>query len=82
MNSSKDALKRKVNELQKQAEEIEELGVELLEKAQFEVSSTRGGYFIELDYKSPLKKLQREVIIKYQQWYTMSLHLVDEFTPE
>ena len=71
-----------MDELQKQAEEIEELGVRLLEEAHFEVSSTDTGYFIELDHQSLLKRLQREVIVKYQQWYTTSLHLVDEFTPE
>ncbi len=68
MNST-NALKRKVDELQKQAEEIEELGIKLLEGATFEGSLLGGwGLFISLDYNNPLKKLQSEVILKYQQW--------------
>jgi hypothetical protein len=59
--SSKDAIKRKVEELQKQAEEIEELGIELLEEAPFDANS-QGGWLKALDYSSPLKLIQREAI--------------------
>jgi hypothetical protein len=81
MNSS-NALKRKVDDLHKQAEKIEELGVKLLEEAPFIEREERGGLFPTLDYHAPLKKIQREAIQKYQQWYSTSLQLVDEYTPE
>ncbi len=80
--NSKDALKRTVDDLQKQAEEIEELGVKLLEEAPFMDAYPDGGFFKTLDYRSPLKKLQRETILKYQQWYSVALNLVDEYAPE
>jgi HEPN domain len=78
MNSN-NALKRKVDDLHKQAGEIEELGIKLLEEAPFE-ENPNGGHFYTLDYRSPLKKIQREAIQKYQQWYSTSLQLVDEYT--
>ena len=82
--NSKDALITKVDELQKQAEEIEELGVKLLEEAPFNQGDAdrRGGYFSLVDYNSPLRKRQREAILKYQQWYSTSLHLIDEYAPQ
>lgn len=80
--NSKDALKRKVDDLQKQAEEIEELGIKLLEETHFRQREERGGFFISLEYRSPLKKIQREAIQKYQQWYSTSLQMLDEYTPE
>ena len=82
MNTNKDALQRKVDELQKQAEEIEELGIKLLEEAPFEKNDAGEGYFDTLDYRSQLRKVQHEVILKYQQWYSTSLRLVDEYIPE
>jgi hypothetical protein len=34
------------------------------------------------DYHSPLRKLQRETILKYQQWYSVAHKLVEEYSPE
>lgn len=79
---STDVLKRKVDDLQKQAEEIEELGIKILEEADYSPNTEHGGFFFALDYRSPLKKIQHEAILKYQQWYSTSLQLVDEYTPE
>jgi hypothetical protein len=79
--SSIDVLKRKIVDLQKQAEKIEKLGIKLLEEAPFE-KGTVGSRFNTLDYRSPLKKIQREAILKYKQWYSASLQLVDEYSPE
>ena len=79
---STDALKRKVDELHQQAEEIEELGIKLLEEAPFREREERGGLFIRLDYNVPLKKIQNKAIQNYQQWYSISLQLIDEYTPE
>ncbi len=78
---SVDVLKRKVDELQKQAEEIEALGVKLLEEAPFEATQHWSKFGI-LDYNSPLRPIQREVILKYQQWFSTSLKLVNEYIPE
>jgi hypothetical protein len=82
--NSMDALQRKVDELQKQAEEIEALAVKLLEEAPFDegTADRRGGYFFVVDYNSPLKRIQREAILKYQKWYSTSLHLIEGYTPE
>ncbi|SRR5258708_9799605 len=78
---SKDALKKKVDELEKQAEEIEELGIKLLEEANlYELSS--GISMKAFDYRNPLRKLQRDAIIKYQQWYSTAFQLVKEYAPE
>ena len=79
--SSIDVLKRKIVDLQKQAVKIEKLGIKLLEEAPFE-KGTVGSHFNTLDYRSPLKKIQREAILKYKQWYSASLQLVDEYSPE
>lgn len=79
--NSKDALKRKVDELQKQAEEIEELGVKLLEEAPFEATENWSSFGI-LDYNNPLRPIQRDVILKYQQWFSTSIQLVNEYVPE
>jgi hypothetical protein len=81
MNSSKDALKRKVDDLHEQAEEIEELGVKLLEEAPFFEGNTFRRLEV-LDYHSPSKKVQREAILKYQQWYVTALKLVENYIPE
>jgi hypothetical protein len=78
--NNKDALKRKVDELKQQAEEIEEIGIKLLEEVPF--NSHEFGFFSAPDYHTPLKNLQREAILKYQQWYSTCLRLVDENTPE
>jgi hypothetical protein len=79
--NSMDALKRKVDELQKQAEEIEALAVKLLEEAPFEATQHWSTFGL-LDYNSPLRPIQREVILKYQQWFSTSLQLVNEYIPE
>lgn len=81
--NSKDALKRKVDELKKQAEEIEELGVKLLEETASIEDVPEGVCFHKLGYHSTsLRKMQRELILKYQQWYSICLRLVDEYAPE
>ncbi len=71
--NNKDTLKRKIEGLKKQAEEIEELGVKLLEEVPCREVPSLGVLFHSLDYRSPLRKLQRELIIKYQQWYSTCL---------
>jgi len=78
---SVDALKKKVDELQKQAEEIEELGIKLLEGA-YKENALGTGSFPVLNYHSSLRTVQREAILKYQNWYSTALYLVDEYTPE
>ena len=79
--NKKDALKRKVDELQKQAEEIEELGIKLLEEAHMN-EGTAGTSLSSIDYLSPLRKLQRDAILKYQQWFYTTFWLVQEYAPE
>jgi hypothetical protein len=83
MNSI-NALKSKIDELHKQAEEIEELGVKLLEEAPFEAQTENGGiyYLFNLDYNSPLRKVQHEAILKYRQWYSTGLQLIDRYFTE
>jgi len=78
---SKDVLKRKVDELEKQAAEIEELGIKLLEEATLNEHSLGISMNVP-NYRSPLRKLQRDVIIKYQQWYSTAFQLVEEYAPE
>jgi hypothetical protein len=78
---SKDVLKKKVDELEKQAEEIEAVGIKLLEEATFNEHSN-GISINALDYRDPLRKPQRDAIIKYQQWYSTSSQLVEEYAPE
>jgi hypothetical protein len=54
---------------------------QLLEEAPFDANS-QGGWLKALDYSSPLKLIQREAIVKYQQWYSVILHLIHEYIPE
>ena len=61
-----------MDELQKQAEEIEELRVKLIEEVPFNQGDAdqRGGYSSLVDFNSLLRKIQHQTILKYQQWYS------------
>jgi hypothetical protein len=48
----------------------------------FKEDGSSGVFFPTLDYHSQLRKIQRDLILKYQQWYSTCLRLVDEYTPE
>ena len=82
--NSKDALIRKVDELHKQAKEIEEQGIQLLELTASIEDFSEGDsvFFHQMGYQGPGREIQRELILKYQQWYSTCLRLVDEYTPE
>ena len=78
---STNAIRRKVDVLQKQAEEIEELGIKLLIGTDF-VTSNPLNYLSKPNFGIPLRTIQHEVIIKYQQWYSTVLMMVREYIPE
>ncbi len=70
-------LKKKVEELRKEAEEIQKAGIKVLDAATLD-----GKILLRPDYSSPKGKLQREAAQRYQRWYTTSFRLVEEFIPE
>lgn len=74
-------LKKKVDELASEAKEIQKLGIEVLEAADFEGRGL-AVYIHRPDYRTPEGTLQREAVQRYQRWYAASLRLVEEFIPE
>jgi len=77
MMVSGNLLKKKVYELNSEAEEIQRLGIEVLEAAEYDDE-----YFRRPNYKTPEGYLQRETVQRYQRWYATSHRLVEEYIPE
>jgi len=76
-------LKRKINELEALADEIEKGGKELIEKAPLLYEPAT--YFPDHYWgtlSEDMKELQREVIRKYQRWYSSAYQLIKEYLPE
>jgi hypothetical protein len=78
MMVSVNLLKKKVYELNSEVEEIQGLGIGVLEAADFE----NNNYLRRPDYRTPEGDLQRETVQRYQRWYATSYRLVEEYIPE
>lgn len=79
------SLKRKINELEALADEIEKGGKELIEKAPLQYESHVSSFFPNHRWgtlSEDIKELQREVIRKYQRWYSSAYQLVKVYLPE
>lgn len=79
--SNLDMLKRKVIELENLADEIEQLGTELLQNALL-IQKTHP---VRLEWDIPtsdVRSIQREAIRKYQRWYNLAYQLINEYIPE
>ena len=77
-------LERRINKLENIAEEVENLGIKLLQNAPIEPYLEHNGvesYHWGL-LKGELSELQREAFRKYQQFYTSAFQLVQEYLPE
>src|SRR6266704_3916390 len=70
-------LKKKVEELRKEAEEIQKAGIKVLGAAALDEKT-----LLRPDFRTTKGKLQRETVQVYQRWYTTSCRLVKEFVPE
>jgi len=77
MMISVNLLKKKVYELNSEAEVIQGLGIEVLEAAEYD-----DDYLRRPDYRTPEGDLQRETVQRYQRWYATSYRLVEEYIPE
>jgi hypothetical protein len=76
-----DILKKRVDELESLADEVEQLGIDLIQKAPLMQKARSVGVewiFLSLDTRS----IQRESIRKYQRWYNSAYHLIKEYIPE
>lgn len=81
-------LKRKINEFEALADEIERPGKELIEKAPLLYKSDPPGVASSFPnhrwgtLSEDIKELQREVVRKYQRWYSSAYQLIKEYLPE
>src|SRR2546423_15551579 len=73
-----EVLKRKVNELEALAQDIEILGERLIFQAPMYEDD---GLYKFIPLTEELRNLQREAVRKYQRWYSISLELVNEYIP-
>ena len=80
-----EIINKQINELEEIANEIEKMGVEFLNKAPLIYDSVLISTFPPYKW-APLspqnKSLQRDIIRKYQQFFSAGLHFVKEFLPE
>lgn len=80
-------IKKKIDELEKLAGEIEKIGVELIEKAPLEHKPSPAGVISPYPkyrwgvLSGELKELQRDGVRKYQRWYSTAHQLVREYLP-
>lgn len=90
-----DVLKRKINELEKIADEVEHLGKELFQKAPIKEEVERPTSYSRVApppephssyhwgaLDDELRNLQREAIRKYQRFYSSAHQFVKEYLPE
>ncbi len=84
-----DLIKREINELEKMAHEIENLGSQLLDEAELIQVPDPDGIGMGLIYfewektiHPDLKSVQREALRLYQKFYSAGLHFIREFLPE
>lgn len=81
-------LKRKINELEALADEIERSSKELIEKAPLLYKPDPPGVASAFPHhhwgtlSEDIKELQREVIRKYQRWYSSAYQLIKEYLLE
>jgi len=77
-------LKRKINELEALADEIERSSKELIEKAPLLYKPDPPGVASAFPHhhggtlSEDIKELQREVVRKYQRWYSSAYKLIKE----
>lgn len=80
-------IQKRIEDLEILAEEIEKIGIELIEKAPLVYKPNPPGVLSPVpDYQwehlpEELKKLQREVVRKYQRWYSTAHQLIKEYLP-
>ena len=72
-------LKKKVEDLYREVVEIQETGIEFLEAVEFDEDRN---YFYRPDYRSSTGIMQRNLVKRYQRWYSTTFSLVEEFIPE
>ncbi len=72
-------LKKKVKELYREAVEIQEKGIEFLEAIEFDEDIQ---IFYRPDYRSSTGIMQRDLVKRYQRWYSTTFRLVEELMPE
>ncbi len=83
-----ERIKKKVEELEKDAQEIEELAIEMLSRNEFEYHPSSPGVISigpSYSWKLPneeIKRIQREAIRKYQTWFASSTTLIREYLPQ
>lgn len=81
-------IKKKVEELDQLADEIENLGIEIIQNIPLSYNSTpsrsfrRSGRYIWNIPSNEVKKTQRSALKSYQKWYSISLQLVEEYLPQ
>ncbi|MDQ2884689.1 MAG: hypothetical protein M3Y39_01230 [Chloroflexota bacterium] len=78
---SVDVLKKRIDELESLADEVEQLGIDLIQKTPLMQKFRSVGVewnFLTLDTRG----IQREAIRKYQLWYNLAYQLVKEYIPE
>src|SRR5258708_4915244 len=73
-----DVLKRKANELETLAQEVESAGESLIVQARLYEDD---GPYVFGPLSDELRALQREAVRKYQRWYSTALELVNEYIP-
>lgn len=79
--SSLDIVTRKVEELNKLADEIEQQGIDILRGSTIS-PSTRAGSLVWSNFGLENKTLRQEAIQKYQGWYNVARYLIKEYVPE
>ncbi len=83
-----DRLGNKVKELERIAEDIEKLGVKMLEENTFDYHPPTSGVMVvrpRYSWKIPdsnVKQTQREAIRKYQAWFAASSVLIRDYLPQ
>jgi HEPN domain len=71
-------LRKKVNDLEKLAGDIENSAITLLRNAPVE-PDIRNIRYEQLPYHSPYMQLKRETLRKYEQWYLTASSLIDKY---
>lgn len=83
-----ELIKREIDDLEKLACEIEELGTNLIERAPLVYEPDPPGVVSAFPHNNwgtlshELKTIQREAVRKYQRFQSAGLHFVKEFVPE
>lgn len=80
--SNIETVQRKIFDLEDEADELLQLGIEILKESGITTGFLAGRYLYIFTYEHPYIETQRKAIRRYEDWYSASLYLIKEYAPD